>query len=131
MDHIEVDGHALEWERNDRSAVLGVRPLSDSVGPPRAPTSFRFEVREGRLHVALALLPTDRAVDISLQPDILRQVLPIEDGPAVPGSAASTVARWVAETAARQQVFGLISPNARCGDSREVPTTEGISRSWL
>ncbi len=96
MDHIEVDGHALEWDRNDRSAVLGVRPLSDSVGPPRAPTSFRFEVREGRLHVALALLPTDRAVDISLQPDILRQVLPIEDGPAVPGSAASTVARWVA-----------------------------------
>jgi hypothetical protein len=95
MERIEVDGHLLQWQRQGSSGELAVHPLSDGVPAPGTGTSFRFAVREDRLLVELALLPIARTVDVSLQPDLLRQVLPIGHGPCRPGTAGSTVARWV------------------------------------
>ena len=45
--------------------------------------------------MGLALLPTSRTVDISLQPGVLGQVLCVGTGPCAPGTAGATVARWV------------------------------------
>lgn len=95
VERIEVDGHLLEWERCGAGADLAVRPAS--AGAPCAPTgtSFRFAVADGRLRVALALFPTDRTIDVSLQPDIFRQVLPVGDGSCAPGSAGAVVTGWI------------------------------------
>ena len=95
MERIEVDGHLLGWERRGAGADLTVGPASHGARCGPDVTSFRLAVADGRLRVALALLPTDRTVDVSLQPDVFRQVLPVDDGPCAAGSAGAVVTGWV------------------------------------
>ena len=95
MDRIEVDGHILEWERRGQAGQLTVRPLSSGVPAFGSGTTFRLRVDEDRLKVELALLPTSRTVDVSLQPDLFGQVLPVDYGSSIAGSAGSTVIWWI------------------------------------
>lgn len=95
VERIEVDRHLLTWERHEFGAVLSVQEKARAR--PEATTTFRVTAGEGRLRVGLALLPTDRVVDVSLQPAIFTQVLPGGSGPCPPGSAGAQVARWLAD----------------------------------
>ena len=95
VERIEMDGHLLVWERHGADADLTVGPASHGARCGPDATSFRFAVVDGRLRVALALLPTDRTVDVSLQPDVFRQVLPVDDGSCAAGSAGAAVTGWV------------------------------------
>ncbi len=93
-----ADGHLLTWERRGPSATMTIAPAGGRPGRG-APTTFVLTVVEGRLRLGMALVPLNRAVDVSLQPGVLTQVLPAAPGPCDPGSAAAVVARWAADLA--------------------------------
>ena len=95
MERIEVDGHLLTWGVSDDRAELTVQPSDRRAGTSGPTTTFHLAVRDDRLWIGLALLPTSRTVDISLQPGVLGQVLSVGTGPCAPGTAGATVAGWV------------------------------------
>jgi len=91
-----VDGHLLTWDMSDEFAALTVQPSHRYTGSEGPTTTFHLAVRDDRLWMGLALLPTSRTVDLSLQPGVLGQVLSVGTGPTAPGTAGATVAGWVA-----------------------------------
>ncbi len=99
VERIEVDGHLLTWDVGAAGATLTVAPALGPSRPAARPTVFRLTAIEGRMRLGLALLPTDRVIDVSHQPALLTQVLPVGLGPCAPGSAGATVARWIGDLA--------------------------------
>ena len=91
-----MDGHVLSWDRRHLGAELTVRPADGHTGATGACTTFHLQVHHHRLQIELALLPTARTVDISLQPGILAQVVPGCSGPCRAGTAGAIVAGWIA-----------------------------------
>ena len=110
MERIEVDGHLLGWHRQSDGAVLEVG--ASGVGGDRRPgtTTFVLRVRDDRLQVDLALLPTSRTVDVTLQPDLFGQVLPMDPGPCADGTAGAVVARWVVTLGAGNRMWCPADP---------------------
>jgi hypothetical protein len=95
MERIEVDGHVLTWDVSIGQAELTVQSWDRYAGTSGPTTVFHLAVRDDRLKISLALLPTSRTIDVSLQPGVLGQVLPVGTGPSAPGTAGATVAGWV------------------------------------
>ena len=91
-----MDGHLLNWDASGDHAELNVQVSDRHAGTTGPTTTFHLAVRDDRLWIGLALLPTSRTVDISLQPGVFGQVLPFGVGPSAPGTAGATVAAWVA-----------------------------------
>jgi hypothetical protein len=100
VERIEVDGHVLAWERHGDGAVLEVADGTGPCGRPARSTTFVLGVHDGRLRVELALVPTSRRVDVSFQPDLFGQILPVGPGPCADGSAGAAVAHRVASLGA-------------------------------
>ena len=88
-----MDGHLLGWERRDAGAVLEVAAGAGPGDGRCRTTTFVLGVHDDRLRVELAMLPTSRTVDVSLQPDLFGRVLPVDPGPCADGSAGAAVAR--------------------------------------
>ena len=112
MERIEVDGHLLGWERRDAGAVLEVAAGAGSDDRSVRATTFVLGVHDDRLRVELALLPTSRTVDVSLQPGLFGRVLPVKPGPCADGSAGATIARWVASLAGGTRMWRPADPSA-------------------
>lgn len=112
MERIEVDGHVLGWERRDGGAVLEVADGSGPTDRPTRATTFVLAVHDDRLRVGLAMLPTTRTVDVSLQPDLVGRVLSVDPGPCADGSAGAAVARWVVSLAGGTRMWRPTDPAA-------------------
>ena len=110
MQRIEVDGHLLTWQRRGVGAVLTVGACGYPGARRPGTTTFVLTVRDDRLRVELALLPTSRTVDVTLQPDVFGQVLPADAGPCADGSAGAVVAEWVASLAAGTRMWRPADP---------------------
>ena len=106
-----MDGHVLGWERRGAGAVLEVADGAGR-GARASTTTFVLDVQHDRLRVELALLPTSRTVDVSLQPDLFGQVLPVGPGPCADGSAGATVARWIVSLADGTRMWRPAEPTA-------------------
>ncbi len=112
MDRVVVDGTALSWVDDPSGARLEVG-TSDAGGPSRAARSaFRLTPEGGRIRVGMALIPTTRVVDISIQPSVLMEVLPIDVGSCRPGSSGSVAARWVARLSERSSIWHPSDPDS-------------------
>ena len=106
-----MDGHLLGWERRGAGAVLEVAD-GGSRGARAPTTTFVMGVHHDRLRVELALPPTSRTVDVSLQPDLFGQVMPVGPGPCADGSAGATVARWIVSLADGTRMWRPADPVA-------------------
>ena len=110
MERIEVDGHLLGWERRGAGAVLEVVEGAGRPGRRARTSTFVLGVRDDRLRVELAMLPTSRTIDVTRQPGLFGQVLPLGPGPCTDGSAGAAVARWVASLAGGTRMWRPADP---------------------
>jgi hypothetical protein len=120
MDRVEVDGYRLSWETDPGGALLEVLGSTDRLTSPTGRLTFRFAARDRRLGVGLGFPPTSRVIDVSNQPAVFEQVLPVGRGPCQPGSCGSILARWVATLAGLSSGWRPAEP-----DDLGVPGTVG------
>lgn len=76
MERIQVEGSILSWELESGAARLEIDASSGPTAPFTSKSAFRLTSLNGRLSIGLALLPTSRVIDISIQPGVMQEVLP-------------------------------------------------------
>jgi len=111
METVEVDGCLLGWEADMGTGELTIGKVTNPEADRRPRTTLRLEAVAHRMRISLNFRQIRKSVDVSVQPSLFEHVLPVGRGPCRPGTAGSTVARWVAELAGTRDVWRPPDPD--------------------
>jgi hypothetical protein len=106
-----VDGCLLTWDVSSRHARLAVGKVREGRRDTAPRSCLVFDNSDHLVRIGLMFLPMEKAVDVSVQPSVFEQVLPVQRGRCNPGNAGSTVARWLAEWAQSGQAWCPFDPD--------------------
>jgi len=101
---VEVEGFRLDWEATTDGAELSVLPEAAPASALRL--RFVMKPRQHRLAMTMLFPPTNRAIDVSPQPGLLRLALAsARSNAAAAGERHELIGMWVSDLAERADAW--------------------------
>lgn len=112
MERVEVDSTVLTWLDGVSGGRLEIGAIDAIASKCATRSAFQLTPADGRIRIGMALIPTSHVVDVSTQPAVLREVLPIGVGACPAGSSGSVAAAWIARLSHRSSCWRPADPDA-------------------